>query len=80
LGDAEGTHLPVRRLARLCSRLGGHGQRATAPRRPRQMVGPAALRSTATQPGTARGGPSGARCVWLATDAACAWRLPRGLG
>jgi hypothetical protein len=31
LGDAEGTHLPLRRLARLCSRLGGHGQRATAP-------------------------------------------------
>ena len=31
LGDAEGTHLPVRRLAQLCSRLGGHGQRATAP-------------------------------------------------
>ena len=31
LGDAEGTHLPVRRLARLCGRLGGHGQRATAP-------------------------------------------------
>ena len=26
-----GTHLPIRFLARLCSRLGGHGQRATAP-------------------------------------------------
>ena len=26
-----GTHLPIRLLARLCSRLGGHGQRATAP-------------------------------------------------
>ena len=31
LGDAEETHLPLRRLARLCTRLGGHGQRATAP-------------------------------------------------
>ena len=31
LGGAEGLHLPIRRLARLCSRLGGHGQRATAP-------------------------------------------------
>ena len=31
LGDAEETHLPLRRLTRLCTRLGGHGQRATAP-------------------------------------------------
>ena len=31
LGGAVGTHLPIRFLARLCSRLGGHGQRATAP-------------------------------------------------
>ena len=31
LGGAVGMHLPIRLLARLCSRLGGHGQRATAP-------------------------------------------------
>ena len=31
LGDAEETHLPLHRLTRLCTRLGGHGQRATAP-------------------------------------------------
>ena len=31
LGATEELHLPIRRLAQLCGRLGGHGQRPTAP-------------------------------------------------